>query len=72
LTLADGTTLSAGADFPRGNPENPVGQEVLEAKFRALVAPGYGEPLAERALAAVRGIERCGDVRELLVGVLAR
>ena len=71
LTLADGTTLKGGADFPRGNPENPVPSTVLEEKFRGLVTPGYGAALAERAIVAVREIERWGNVRERLTAILA-
>lgn len=71
LTLADGTTLSGEADYPRGNPENPVSPEVLEEKFRALVAPGYGEAFAERALAAVHTVERWDEVRGVVRGLLA-
>ena len=71
LTLADGTTRAGGADFPRGNPENPVPPAVLEEKFRGLVTPGYGAALAERAIVAVRELERWGDVREQLTAILA-
>ena len=71
LTLADGTALSGGADFPRGNPENPVPPAVLEGKFRGLVTPGYGAALAERAIAAVREIEQWHDVRARLNAILA-
>jgi 2-methylcitrate dehydratase PrpD len=71
LTLADGTMLAGGADYPRGNPENPVPATVLEDKFRGLVVPGYGEALAERAIAAVREIEHWGSVREAVRGILA-
>jgi 2-methylcitrate dehydratase PrpD len=71
LTLADGTTEERGADYPRGNPENPVAPAVLEEKARALIAPIYGEALAERALAAVRQAEQWTDVRQALRGILA-
>lgn len=71
LTLADGTMLSGGADYPRGNPENPVSPELLEAKFRDLVAPSYGAALAERAVAAVRAVERWDEVRRVVRGMLA-
>jgi 2-methylcitrate dehydratase PrpD len=72
LTLADGTTLSGRADYPRGNPENPVPPGVLEAKFRDLVVPAYGEALAERAIAAVGEAERWGMVRGVVREMLAR
>ena len=71
VTLADGTTLAGEADFPRGNPEHPVSAAVLEEKFRALVAPTYGEARAERAVAAVRTVERWDDVRTVVGGLLA-
>ncbi|HEY8596876.1 MAG TPA: MmgE/PrpD family protein [Thermomicrobiales bacterium] len=71
LTLADGTTVEGGADFPRGNPENPVPPAVLEEKFRGLVTPGYGAALAERAIAAVRELEQWHDVRARLNAIVA-
>jgi 2-methylcitrate dehydratase PrpD len=71
LSLADGTTEERGADYPRGNPEHPVAPAVLEEKARALIAPHYGEALAGRVLAAVRGAEQWTDVRQALHGILA-
>ena len=71
LTLADGTILTGGADYPRGNPENPVTPAVLETKFRDLIVPHYGDALAERAIAAVRDLDRYPDVGALLREVLA-
>jgi 2-methylcitrate dehydratase PrpD len=62
VRLRDGTVLRGASDFPRGNPENPVSTEVLEEKFRALVVPRRGGGVAERALAAVRGLDRCDDM----------
>ena len=65
LRLADGSVVEGGADYPRGNPEHPVPPAVLEEKFRALVAPRYGAEVAERAIAAVRDLDRCPDVAAL-------
>src|SRR5207248_7501220 len=62
LHLADGTTISGEADYPRGNPENPVPFATLEAKFRDLVAPRYDAALADRVIDAVRDLDRCTDV----------
>ncbi|MEO8026384.1 MAG: MmgE/PrpD family protein [Bryobacteraceae bacterium] len=62
VRLTDGTAVSAESDFPRGNPENPVSTEALEAKFTGLVAPRFGSAVAERALAVVRSIEACADM----------
>ncbi|MDP9374383.1 MAG: MmgE/PrpD family protein [Chloroflexota bacterium] len=65
LRLAGGESVEGGADYPRGNPENPVPPAHLEAKFRDLVAPRYDGELAERATAAVRGLDACPDVSAL-------
>jgi len=62
LILADGTVLQGGSDYPRGNPENPVATTALEEKFRALVAPRYGNALAGRCTTFVQGLERVGPI----------
>jgi 2-methylcitrate dehydratase PrpD len=62
LQYADGTTWSGAADFPRGNPENPVGTSTLVEKFTALVAPRLGAPAAAKALGSVRTLRQAPDV----------
>jgi 2-methylcitrate dehydratase PrpD len=69
LVLRDGTTLTAQQDYPRGNPENAVTTAELEDKFLSLVAPRAGQSTANAALAAVRGIERCGDMATLFANL---
>ncbi len=62
VTLNDGRVLRAAADYPRGNPENPVSTEALEEKFRGLIEPRYGADAAGRALAAIHNIETCPNL----------
>jgi 2-methylcitrate dehydratase PrpD len=62
LTLSNGAALTASADYPRGNPENPVSTAQLEDKFRSLVTPRFGAATAERAIEAVQSLETCEDV----------
>jgi 2-methylcitrate dehydratase PrpD len=62
IQLSGGTSLRAASDFPRGNPENPVTTEELEAKFVALVTPAFGSDVAQRGVELVRSIEACDDV----------
>ncbi len=62
ITLPDGTSSTRSADFPRGNPENPVSTADLEAKFRAMVAPIHGSAVAERALSVCHSLESCADM----------
>jgi 2-methylcitrate dehydratase PrpD len=62
VELGDGSTASGAADFPRGNPENPVSTGLLEEKFLALTGARYGAEVATRALRAVRAVGSCADV----------
>jgi 2-methylcitrate dehydratase PrpD len=62
ITMEDGLTFHASADFPRGNPENPVSTDVLEEKFRTLVEPRLGAAAVDAALSAVRSLEDCPDM----------
>jgi len=38
----------------------------LETKFRDLVAPRYNAALADRVIAAVQGLDQCGDVSAMM------
>ena len=62
IELADGTILRGAADYPRGNPENPVTTDDLEAKFMALVAPRFGHEVARRGIASVHSLDGCRDM----------
>ena len=64
ITLRDGTSFARSADFPRGNPENPVSTADLETKFRAMVTPIHGSAVAERALAGCHSLKSCADMAE--------
>ena len=64
ITLHDGTSTTRSADFPRGNPENPVTTADLQAKFRAIVTPIHGSSVAARALAVCHSLESCAGVAE--------
>ena len=66
VTLADGAELRDAADYPVGNPENPVSTSQLEEKFTGLVAPqwAWGDDAATRALEALRGLDGCSDMAD--------
>jgi 2-methylcitrate dehydratase PrpD len=57
ITLTNGETLHGAADFPRGNPENPVSTQALEDKFRGLVAPRFGIAATARAIETVAHLD---------------
>jgi 2-methylcitrate dehydratase PrpD len=71
LHLTDGTTIAGAADYPRGNPENPVPFATLEAKFRALVEPRFDAALADMVIRAVRELDHCPDVAAMMRAVQA-
>lgn len=66
VTLANGEQPTSEAQFPRGNPENPVDVETLEQKAAALIAPRYDPALAGRVTAFVRDAESIPDVRHAM------
>ncbi len=76
IELSDGRVLHGAADFPRGNPENPVSTEELEAKFASLVTPSFGDDLARRGIALVRSLDAANDMalalRDMLPNAAAR
>jgi 2-methylcitrate dehydratase PrpD len=69
ISLADGRIVSGDADYPRGNPENPVPLELLQAKARDLIAPRYDSALAGRVVAAVGRLEEFEDMAALMRGI---
>ncbi len=71
IRLANGETIEGSADYPRGNPENPVPFATLETKFRGLVEPRYDAALADRVIAAVRDLDTCPDVAAMMRDIQA-
>jgi 2-methylcitrate dehydratase PrpD len=69
ISTRNGAQERGASDYPRGNPENPVSTELLEAKLVALVAPRYGDEFAQRALAVVQSLGDCADVRAAFAGL---
>jgi 2-methylcitrate dehydratase PrpD len=66
VTFTDGSELSGAADYPLGNPENPVPTSQLEEKFTGLLAPSaWGADGAARALDALRTIDSCNDMANI-------
>jgi 2-methylcitrate dehydratase PrpD len=70
IELTNGSKLRGAADFPRGNPENPVTTEELEAKFVSLVAPRFGAVVARRGIALVHSVDACADIATHLCDLL--
>jgi 2-methylcitrate dehydratase PrpD len=69
IRLQDGRVVARTAPGVPGDPKNPVGRDVLEAKFRDCVAFA-ARPLAparvERALALMADLEKLSDATEIV------
>ena len=69
IRLKDGRLLSCTAAGVPGDPNNPVGLTMLEAKFRDCVSFA-AEPLApanvDRAVALIGELERLSDVTDIM------
>ena len=72
VKLRDGTRLCDTSDYPRGNPENPIERQELEAKFVGLVGSRFGSDFADRALTATSMIRSQADVADAFDGFVAR
>jgi 2-methylcitrate dehydratase len=66
ITLNDGRVLTKEVEFPRGHNLNPMTDQEVEAKLRAMVEPRYGKEKANRILAACWSLENCKDAGELV------
>ena len=62
IVRRDGRTLESGPTLAAGDPEAPLDEATLEAKFRALATPALGVSRAASLLAAAR---RFGDAPSL-------
>ncbi len=66
IDTTDGRTMSARVIVPRGDAENPLSAEDLEAKFHDLAAPVIGAERASAVLEAVRRLEELDELEALL------
>ncbi len=70
VVLKDGTTVSKHTRFPPGTKENPLDTETVNAKARDLMGPVLGAERTEAAIRQLNGLEKVGDVAELVRSVL--
>jgi 2-methylcitrate dehydratase PrpD len=68
----DGRTLDHFQRDRRGDPELPLSDDEISAKYMELMAPVTGEAEAEALLQALWSAEECGSVRDLPIGSAAR
>ena len=66
ITLTDGRTVTHHTEHASGTPENPLSNDVLNAKFTALVVPVLGEARAEALRQAAWSLDEAKDVHALM------
>ena len=66
IETADGTTLTARCDHPRGSAENPLSPAQVEEKFRAYAGDVLAPTSVDEVIAAVMHIEDFPSVRDLM------
>lgn len=62
ITTRSGRVYSGRTDFPRGDPENPVDDELLLSKFRLLALQSWGEEQVNALSSAVMNLEKLEDM----------
>ncbi|MFI1914090.1 MmgE/PrpD family protein [Nocardia sp. NPDC020380] len=65
ITLDDGTVLTKRIAQPHGGPSDPVTDDDIIAKYRALAGPLVETSRLDAIQRAVLGLDELGDVREL-------
>jgi 2-methylcitrate dehydratase PrpD len=58
VEMRDGQTFVQSVDYPKGDPENPLSRDDVEAKFRSLAVGTPWEFQAETLIAGVRVLDR--------------
>jgi 2-methylcitrate dehydratase PrpD len=66
ITLKDGRKLEAANAYPKGDPENPLSERELIAKFKDLTAGALPDARADALVERVMDLESMGNVIELL------
>ena len=65
ITARDGRRASRDVLYPKGEPENPMSWEEMEAKFSRWTAAVVGEQKAARLAKQVSELQHLGSIREL-------
>ena len=66
IATAGGEEHVSQIDFPKGSIENPMSDDELRSKFESLAAPVLGEKRAAALADAVRRVDGCTDIAELM------
>jgi 2-methylcitrate dehydratase PrpD len=65
ITLNDGTILQETTEHATGSPENPMSDEVLEAKYSTLATAIIGKAQADELLSAAWALNSASDIKQV-------
>ena len=71
IMLGDGRTFSKRVDVPKGDPRDPMTEEEIGVKFRALGEEVLGREKCVSLASRVMSLDRCDDVRTFLQATVA-
>ena len=71
LRLADGRTLEAKVDHPRGSPHRPMAWSEISALFRDTVARDLPAPSIKKVVELVAGLDRNSTARDITAAFVA-
>ena len=66
IYTTDGQCLEAGTDYPKGDPQNPLGEHEVIAKFKSLTNKILPNSKADRIVERVMDLENLDNVAKLL------
>lgn len=66
VTMNDGKQFVKEVEFPRGHAGNPMTDAEVEKKFRTVVEPVYGKPVADKVLATCWDFEKLKSATDLI------
>jgi 2-methylcitrate dehydratase PrpD len=67
ITLSNGRQLKAANEFPKGDPENPLSEQELVAKFKGLTEGQLPAGKADEICERVMNLEKIDNVNRLLL-----
>src|ERR1700746_2157383 len=66
ITTTDGRMLSKQLDYPKGDPRNPLSDQEIDEKFRALAEGVLSAKAQDRLIDAIWNLEKCASVAKLM------
>ncbi len=66
ITMTDGRIFSKQLDYPKGDPRNPLSDEEIEEKFRALAEGVLSDKAQKKLVDAIWNLEKIGSVSKLM------